>query len=261
MSGLVGIGGGVLIVPFLYFFYGHPNLSAVTIPGGLMVTIAHATSLFVIVPTAVMGTLTFARAHLVAWKVALPVAVFSVLAAILGATVAQRLPESMLSFGFGLFLIFNGIQLTRGKAQAESLPMRTGLGVTAATGVAVGLLSSTLGVGGGLIAIPLLLYLVRLDVARVAATSLAVVGLAATSGTLTYVVTGLGVAGRPPASLGFVHVGAALPVLVGSMIAVRWGAKANQRVNRKVLRWSFGGAFILLGLRLAWVNGLMLFGA
>ncbi len=259
-SGLIGIGGGVLIVPFLYFFYGRPALSGVTMASDLLVTVAHATSLFVIVPTAVMGTFTYARARLVTWKVAVPVAAFSVVAAVIGATVAPSLPDALLSFAFGLFLIFNGIQLVGRKPQTDGHSLRTDWLVVAAVGIVVGLLSSILGVGGGIVAIPLLLYVVRVDVTHVAATSLAVVGLAALSGTLTYIVSGAGVAGRPAGSFGFVHIAAATPILVGSLIAVRWGAKANQRVNRVMLRRAFGAGFILLGLRFAWQYGLRLFG-
>jgi hypothetical protein len=260
LSGLVGIGGGVLIVPFLYFFYGHPTWTGTTISTELLVTVAHATSLFIIVPTAVTGTVTFSRARLVAWQAAVPIALFSVAAAAMGATLAVEMPAEALSFGFGLFLTFTGIQIAGTKPRTEVRPMRLQLWITALTGTLIGLLSATLGVGGGLVAIPMLLYVVRLDVARVAATSLAVVGLAAMSGSITYIVTGYGLPGRPPGSLGFVHVTAALPILVGSIFAVRWGAKANQKVNRKVLRWLFGAAFILMGLRLAWQSGVRLFG-
>jgi uncharacterized membrane protein YfcA len=259
LSGLIGIGGGVLIVPFLYFFYAHPSWSGTAVPEELLVTMAHATSLFIIVPTAMTGTLTFSRARLVAWQAAVPIALFSVAAAAMGATLAVEMPADALSFAFGLFLAFTGFQMIGTKPRTEAKPMRLQLWITSLTGTLVGFLSATLGVGGGLVAIPMLLYAVRLDVARVAATSLAVVGLAALSGTITYVVNGVGLPARPPGSFGFVHASAALPILLGSMFAVRWGARANQRVNRKVLRWLFGGAFILMGLRLAWQSGVRLF--
>jgi len=260
LSGLVGIGGGVLIVPFLYLFYAHPAWSGATVSNELVVTIAHATSLFVIVPTAMTGTLTYARAHLVAWRAVLPIAGFSILAAAVGATIASRLPGEAVSFAFSLFLIFTGVQLAGRKPRGNGQPMRLGLAVTASTGLIVGLLSAILGVGGGLVAIPMLLYVVHMDVARVAATSLAVVGLAAMSGSISYIINGAGLPGRPPGSFGYVHVTAAVPILVGAMLAVRWGAKANQRVNRKALRLLFGVAFVLMGVRMAIRSGAALFG-
>jgi uncharacterized protein len=67
VSGLVGVGGGVLMVPLLYFFYAHPGWSGIILPGELHAVVAHATSLFVIVPTAILGTWSYHRANLVEW--------------------------------------------------------------------------------------------------------------------------------------------------------------------------------------------------
>jgi uncharacterized membrane protein YfcA len=259
LSGLIGIGGGVLIVPFLYFFYAHGAFSGTSVAEELVPTVSHATSLFIIVPTALMGTITFSRANLVAWRAAVPIALFSVVAAAAGATIAPRLPADLLTLAFGLLLVFTGIQLWARKARPEGKPLRLKLAFTAPTGILVGLLSAILGVGGGTIAIPILLNVVRLEIQRVAATSLAVVALAAASGTITYVVNGAGLGGRPEGSIGFVHITAALPILLGSMLAVGWGARANQRVNRRTLRWVFGISFMLLGIRMAVGSLLLLF--
>jgi hypothetical protein len=256
MSGLVGIGGGVLIVPFLYFFYGFPEFAGAHMAPDLEASVAHATSLFIIVPTAVVGTLTYAKARLVAWRAALPIALFSIVAAAVGANLALLLPAEVLKLGFGVFLMFTGMQLVGRKPGAEGRPLRLTLPVTAATGLLIGLLSALLGVGGGLVAIPMLLYVVRLEVQRVAATSLAVVAFAAAAGTLTYIVNGFRDPGLPPGSVGYVHITAAMPILIGSMLTVRWGARANQRVNRRTLRLVFGAFFFVLGIRLVWTSAL-----
>jgi uncharacterized membrane protein YfcA len=256
LSGLVGIGGGVLIVPFLYFFYAHPDFAGATVSADIEASIAHATSLFIIVPTAIVGTLTYSKAGLVAWRAAIPIALASILAAALGANLAVLLPAEALKLGFGLFLIFTGVQLISRKGGAEGKPLRLTLPVTAITGALIGLLSALLGVGGGLVAIPMLIYVVRLDMPRVAATSLAVVSVAAAAGTLTYVVNGLGEPGLPPGSVGYVHLSAAAPILIGSMLTVRLGARSNQKVNRRTMRYVFGALFMLLGVRLV-VNGIL----
>jgi uncharacterized membrane protein YfcA len=250
LSGLVGIGGGVLIVPFLYFFYAHPDFAGAAVSAELGATIAHATSLFIIVPTAVVGTMTYSKAKLVAWRAAVPIALASIVAAALGANLAVLLPADALKLGFGIFLVFTGVQLIGRKGGAEGKPMRLTLPITTVTGVLIGLLSALLGVGGGLVAIPMLIYVVRLDMARVAATSLAVVCFAAAAGSVTYILRGIGAAGLPPGSVGFVHLTAAVPILIGSMLTVRLGARSNQKVNRRTMRYVFGALFMLLGARL-----------
>src|SRR5690606_7677606 len=116
LAGLVGIGGGVLIVPFLYFFYAHAAWSGVSLPPSLHATVAHATSLFIIIPTAMAGTATYARNGLVAWRTALPVALFSMLLAAVAATLATRMPPQLLKVAFGTFLVFTGIQLLTRRA-------------------------------------------------------------------------------------------------------------------------------------------------
>jgi uncharacterized protein len=260
LAGLVGIGGGVLIVPFLYLFYGHAGWSGVELPLSLQATVAHATSLLVIVPTAVAGTLTYARSRLVVWRAVLPIAAFSTVAATAGALVATRIPSQYLKLGFGVFLIFTAVQLMRQRgAHVTDRPVRAGLGVAALTGTAVGLLSALLGVGGGLVAIPLLLYVMRLQIEQVAATSLAIVAFAATAGSLTYMAAGMP-ATMPAGSIGLVHVAAALPMLPGAMLAARWGARANQRLDAARLRPLFAVLFGLLGARLLIANVLVLIG-
>jgi hypothetical protein len=249
LSGLVGIGGGVLIVPFLYFFYGHPDWAGVSLAAPLVAPVSAATSLFVIMPTALVGTVTFGRAGLVEWRAAAPMGVAAAVAAMGGARIALLLPPNAVRLAFGVFLVFTGAQLLANRSSGATLPQRLGPGATLPAGAAVGLLSALLGVGGGVVAIPLLIHLIRLDVRRVAATSLAVVMLAATAGALTYGWTGADAVGLPAGSIGYVHVTAGLPILVGSVVAVRWGTRLNRRIGTSVLRRAFALLFIALGLR------------
>jgi uncharacterized protein len=254
LAGLVGIGGGVLIVPFLYFFYADAAWSGVAFDASLHATVAHATSLFIIVPTAIVGTLTYARAGLVAWRAVGPIAAFSVLSAAAGALLAARVPQELLKVGFGVFLVFTAVQLVRRRGLGERGAMRMSIPVAAVTGVLVGLLSALLGVGGGLVAIPLLMYVVRLNVEQVAATSLAIVVVAAAAGSVAYALAGAGTPGLPGGSIGFIHLAVALPMLPGAMLAARWGAKLNQRLDARLLRRLFAVLFIIIGARLVITN-------
>ena len=250
VSGLIGIGGGVLIVPFLYFFYGHPAWSGLFVDPELEATIAHATSLAVILPTGLAAAAAHHRAGLVAWRAALPIAAVAAAAAVAGANIAVLLPAEALKLMFGLLLIGSGVNLTRSQEGRAREQLRLTWPVVVGTGMAVGLLSAMLGVGGGILAIPLLVYIVGVDIRRVAATSIALVALTAASGTITYAVAGWGDPGRPPGSIGYIHVVAALPILLASLLTVRAGALANQRLHTRHLRLLFAVVFFLLGVRL-----------
>jgi uncharacterized membrane protein YfcA len=157
-----------------------------------------------------------------------------------------------------VFLLAMGVQLLW-RPHAVERPIRVTPGAVLVTGVTVGLLSGLMGIGGGAIAAPLLIYLIGLDLKQAAATSLAVVGLASIAGTATYIISGWQATGMPPGSLGYVHIVAALPILAGSLISVSWGTRANQRMKAATLKRVFSAFFSALGLYLIAENAASLF--
>jgi len=254
LSGLVGIGGGAVMVPFLYIVFAAPTFSGIMLDPQHEVIVAHATSLFVIVPTALSGMRTYQKSDLIDWSVVLPMAGGTVVAAMGGAVLAERLPGPVLKAGFGLSLLVMGAQLLKprpAKASAEDEPRESlGKWVSVLCGCAVGLFSALMGVGGGLLAIPLLIYVVGLDLPRVAATSIGLVVFAAVSGSVSYVIAGWGTSGLPPWTLGYVFAPIALALIPGAVIGARWGAMLNQRLDAGLLKVIFGGLFLLEGLEL-----------
>lgn len=253
LSGLIGIGGGVLMVPFLYFFYDRPDLFGMLVAPENRTILAHGTSLFVIMPTSVRGVLAYQRTRMVEWRAVVPIGLAAMAAAVLGARLALALPPEALKVGFGLLLLYSGAQMglrrppREGAARGEP---RLPLPLTLAAGVGIGLFSALLGVGGGIIAIPLLIHLMHLDVRKVAATSMGIIGITAAGGATSYIVSGMGHAGLPPLSAGYVHLPAALLMFVGSVMSVRWGASLNQRIPARTLRMIFAGVFVLFGVEL-----------
>ncbi len=252
VSGLVGVGGGIVMVPLLYLMLAHPQWSGILVPPAHQAVVAHATSLFVIVPTALAGILAYHRAGLVAWRVALPMAATAILAAMAWVQVAIRLPPEVLKACFGLFLVASGLNLLRAsRREASALPdPRTSPAVAVVGGLLVGFVTSLLGVGGGIVAIPILIYLVRLDMRKVAATSLGIVVFSGLTAALTYGVTGWRHPELPPGSLGYIFLPAGLALLPGAVSTARLGARLNQRMKDRGLKVLFGALFLLVGLRL-----------
>ena len=128
------------------------------------------------------------------------------------------------------------------------------LGLAALAGVAVGAMSALLGVGGGIVAIPILVYLMGLSLEKVAATSLAIIIVTALAGALGYAVAEVGATPLLPGSVGYVHVLAGVPVLVGALVAVRLGTRVNRSLGSERLRLLFAVVFLALGLRLVVQN-------
>jgi len=256
VAGLVGVGGGIVMVPFLYLLFAYPTWSGIEILPTDQAVVAHATSLFVIVPTALSGILSYHRSGFVAWRVVLPMAATAVLAAMVGVQVAIRLPPGILKAGFGGFLVASGLNLLRRshRGGGGGDPGRTELLLAMLGGVFVGFVTSLLGVGGGIVAIPILIYLLRLEIRRVAATSLGIVFFSASVASIAYWVAGAGNPDLPNGSLGYIFAPAGFALLPGAVLTVRFGARLNQSLNPDKLKLLFGVLFLLVGIRLFLAN-------
>lgn len=257
VAGLVGIGGGALLVPYLYVLLSLPEWSGVELTVAQQVVIAPATSLAVVVPTALRGAVTYTRMKRVEWGVSAPLGMGALVGGFLGTRIAPYAPPELLRFLFSGLIAYVAYGLLRGERSApiqQTEPRRASVPLLVAVGVGIGSFAVLLGVGGGTIVIPLLIYYIRLPLNRIAATSLGVVVFTALSGTAGYLL-GAGAAGDGqsiPGLYGFVYVPAALALIPGAVLMVAVGAKLNQRLNPTLLRRVIGTIFVLLSARLAW---------
>lgn len=261
LAGLVGVGGGVLLVPYLYLVLDHPAWSGVVLPADRVTVVAHATSLAVIVPTAVSALVGFHRARLVPWRAVAWMGGGAALAALLTTRLTPSVPGDWLRAGFAAFLLVVGARLLLRPVPAPVADRgasegRPALGLVG--GCAVGVFSALLGVGGGLVAIPLLIFAYRMDLKRVAAASMGVVGFAALAGAVGYLAAGIGPGGGASAVegahalVGYVHPALALALIPGAVVGARIGAGLNQRMSTVQLRRAFAVVLLVLGARLAW---------
>ena len=250
VSGLTGIGGGVLMVPFLYLLY-----ARLAVPASEATVLAHATSLVVIVPTALSGLRAYRGVGLVRWRQATALAVAAAAAAVVSARVAVHLPSQGLRAGFGIFLLIVAADLLRPKAPPTAAPLegRAALVYAVLLGLPVGALSAFLGVGGGLVATIGMYYVLNLPFEAVPPTSLAVVVVTAAAGSASYLFT-------PAAPLpfgwvvGHVDFGHALPLAVGAVVAAPLGVRLNRRLPVATLRRIFSVLLFLIGTDLVWEN-------
>lgn len=258
MSAVAGIGGGVLMVPFLYLVYSTADVSH-----SAQTVVAHATSLGVAFVTSTIGTWRYARARAIAWAPALAYALPGILTAFVVARVLTRVEEiEWVRAAFGIFLLLSGWDLSRRARRAGGepleLPTEHSWGWLLAVGCLGGALSALLGIGGGLIAVPVLLYVGRLPVKAVAPTALAGVCLTTLSGALGYLTAGPG----PPISsqmAGYLDLRMSLPLALGAAVTVPLGVRVNRRASAGTLYWVFAVVFVGIGLALilSWHRGRM----
>ncbi len=251
LSALAGIGGGVLMVPFLYLIYAPTGvtLSAQTV-------VAHATSLGVAFVTSTVGTWRYARTGAIDWRTAAAYSLPGVLSAFAVARLLTQTEQAhWIRAAFAVFLLLSAADMARRASRTGTsgrteggAPWRLGL---ALIGLAGGALSALLGIGGGLIAVPALLYVGRLPVSRVAPTALAGVCLTTLAGGIGYVTAGPG----PPVSdwmAGFLDLRMLLPLSLGAVIAVPVGVRVNRSSSPPTLYRLFAAIFASIGLSILW---------
>jgi len=220
-GGLVGVGGGVVMVPLL------------TAVAGLSQHEAHAASLAGVVVTGLGGALTYWAGGAVSLNVALVLASVAVLATYAAAHYASRIPALRLRAFFGGFLIFAAVLLLL-KDELLSLRAPQGSWSTAfliVTGMLVGVTSGLLGIGGGALMVPLLVIGLGMTQHLAQGTSLAAMVPSGISGTIAHMRTG---SLRADAVLGLVP-GIALGSWTGGRLALGMASGTLQMVFSVVL--------------------------
>ena len=251
LSGLTGIGGGVLMVPFLYLLY-----ARLAVPAADATVLAHATSLTVIVPTALRGLHGYRGLGLVRWREAMILGAAAAVSAALSARVAVHVPAHALRTGFGLFLVVVALDLLRHRERPAAAPLeaRASMVYAALLGLPIGALSAFLGVGGGIVATIGMYYVLHIRFESVPPTSLAVIAVTATAGSLSYLFTAP-VAPLPFGGVvGLVDFQHALPLAAGSVLAAPFGVRLNRRLPVASLRRFFAVFLLLIGLDIVWEN-------
>jgi len=245
LAGLLGIGGGVILVPlFLWLFH------LAGFPPDLIVHTAFGTSLCIIVPTAISSTLGHRKRGNVAWHQVFYLATAGALGAILGSSLAAFLSGNILHSAFGGMQVLVGLQLLffHPRLPPEELnPRKISLLVV---GLAGGAFSAFFGVGGGVIAVPLMLIALRMPIHLAVGNSSALIVVSAFFGTLSYVVHGLSEAASVPFSLGYVNLLVAAVVAPLTIICARLGVRLASRISQDKMVNVFAILLILVGLKM-----------
>jgi uncharacterized membrane protein YfcA len=247
LAGMLGIGGGFLIVPSLMLVFGmqgiHPDMAT---------QLAVATSLATILATSVSSARSHHQHASVDWSLFAKITPSLLLGSLGGAWLSSFLPGSMVRAAFSLITIAVALQMAFGRPPqtTRTLPGLPGLSLG---GGLIGLLSGTVGIGGGSLLVVWFVFY-NLSMRHAIGTSAACILPIALAGTLGHLVTGLWDMGRPPGTLGYIHLQAALGISLASVFAAPWGTRFAHRLSVFVLKRFFALFLLLLGLKLLWDN-------
>lgn len=244
-AGLLGIGGGMIMVPLLTIIFAANGFSNEHI-----VHMAIATSLATILFTSMSSVRAHHKRGAIRWKIAFLLIPGVLMGSWAGPMIAARLNTRWLAGVFGVFVIISAINMLRPK-KSHSGGTMPGPGSMTAAGFGIGTLSGLVGAGGGFITVPFLSWR-GVPIHNAVATS-AVMGFPiAMSGTLSYVYQGWQIGGLPLASMGYVYLPALACIATASILSAPLGAKAAHAMNVRQLRTVFACLLFVLASYMLW---------
>ncbi|HEY4541841.1 MAG TPA: sulfite exporter TauE/SafE family protein [Noviherbaspirillum sp.] len=238
-AGLLGIGGGMLLVPFMTML-----MSAQGFDSEYIVHMAIATSL----ATSMFTPISSVRAHhkrgAVLWPVVKLFAPGILLGSWIGPWIGAQMEASALALFFAVFVAFSATQMLLDRKPAPTRQLPPAPGMFGAGGV-IGLLSGLVGAGGGFVSVPFMTWC-NVTIHNAVATSAALGFPIALAGTLSNIYNGAQVPGLPAGSLGFVYLPALLVIALASVSTAPLGAKTAHSLPVKTLKKVF--ALVLYAL-------------
>ncbi|MFT7455427.1 MAG: putative membrane protein YfcA [Marinobacter maritimus] len=244
LAGLLGVGGGIIIVPVLFFVFQMIGVS----PEAAM-PIATATSL----ATMVFTSLSSIRAHIKRGNVDLPLlktfAPFVIIGVLAGSVIVTQINGLWLSGLFGFIAIMaalNMILRAGAKPLASRLPGMPGKGLMATT---IGFFSVMIGIGGGTLTVPSLTAF-NYPIHKAVGTAAAVGFLIAFPGALSLLIIGQSFSDAPPMTYGLVNILACLFLIPLTVFFAPIGARVSSYLNAKLLKRIFAVSLIITGFRM-----------
>jgi uncharacterized membrane protein YfcA len=247
-SGLLGVGGGFVMVPVQFWM-----LKSMGIEPDIAIRVALGTNLLVVLFNALNGALAHHKRGAVVWRAGITLGIASVFGAYLGAIVATHLPVKIMTLLFGAFIVLVAIRMLTAKPVEEVQAHDHKRSLLIVWGFIFGIFSGTLGVAGGGIYVPVMVFVLKFTMHQAVATSMVTMVFSAAGGSLSFMINGLGMEGLPPYSTGYVNwlqwvllSGCGIPM-------AHLGARFAHRLKGNTIKYIFVTVLIYLGLKMTGV--------
>jgi uncharacterized membrane protein YfcA len=243
ISGLLGVGGGLIIVPVLYFVF-----IAQQQPVEHVMHMALATSLATIIVTSISSVIAHQRKQAVLWPVFMRITPGICIGAWLGGLLASQLSTDILKPAFGVFELMVALyMLSNYKTSAHHSTL--GWGKLSSGGFLIGNVSALTGIGGGTMTVPFLSWH-NISIRKAVATSAACGLPIAVIATATYIYSSWSITNLPSHSLGYVHLTAFIYIVAISILTAPVGAMLAHKVPEKLLKKTFALFILLVSLKM-----------
>ena len=241
LAGLLGVGGGIVIVPMLVFCFVRQGVQP-----EVMMHLALGTSLASIMFTSISSCLAHHRRGAVLWPIVRQITP----GILIGTFVASRLSTGFLRVFFCVFLYVIATQMLLNKKPKPSREL-PGAGGMFGVGSVIGVVSALVGIGGGSLSVPFMIWS-NVPAHRAVGTSAAIGFPIAVAGALGYVVNNLHTAGLPEWSLGGVYLPALLFIVCGSVLTAPFGARLAHALPVDKLKRIFAVFLYIVATRMVW---------
>ena len=244
-SGLLGVGGCFIMIPVQYWV-----LTAMGYSPSIAIRTAFGTNLLVVLPTAISGALGHHRKGAVLWRAGVTLGVVGAITSSLGALAAAHLPGGILKTVFGLAILGGAIRMLTAKPPKVEEEPPKGILPYIAWGIPLGFACGLIGIGGGVLMVPVMAVALKFKMHSAVGTSTAMMIFTSIGGVASYILNGLNVQGLPPYSIGYVNLLQWILLAGTSIPMAQVGVRAAHRLPARRLRYIFIAVMIYMALKM-----------
>lgn len=245
MAGLLGVGGGIIYGPVILFMLKGWNIS-----DEIIGPVTFGTSLFIIIFTSFSAVIKYQFMKSIIWRAVLIISIFGIIGAVSGTLVSKYSPWWLHQRLYGMLLLVISWRIMKEYKSDETKEEIYKLIYLSVSGFVIGFISAMFGVGGGIVAIPIMILILRYPAKKIAATSSGIILFTSIAGVVGYILTGLKNLNLPNGSFGFVNLKIAIPFIIGAVTCAPIGAYFNNRVQVGTLKKIFAIFLAVVGVKL-----------
>ena len=244
MAGLLGVGGGIIMVPALYYAFTILDFDILT-----RMHLSVGTSLAIIIPTSIISTKTHMEYNAVDFKMVKSFGVFILTGVVFGTFLAVNLRTPSLVLFFSIFAFMVGLFFIFLREKLVEKPKAISNIIKNISGIIIGFISIPLGIGGGSLMVPFMRTF-GYDIRKSIGTAAAIGFLISVSGAITMIIGGNIIDNvSTPFSIGYINLLGFIVFVPVTMIMARIGAKVVYKIDRKLLSKVFGAFLIIVSVR------------
>jgi len=244
MAGLLGVGGGIIMVPALYYAFTVLDFDIVT-----RMHLSVGTSLAIIIPTSIISTKTHMEYDAVDFKMVKSFGIFILCGVIAGTFLAVNLKTPALVLFFSIFAFMVGLFFIFLREKLVDNPKKISEIIKNISGVMIGFISVPLGIGGGSLMVPFMRTF-GYDIRKSIGTAAAIGFLISVTGTITMILGGKIIDNiNTPFSFGYINLLGFIVFVPVTMFMARLGAKAVYKIDKKLLSKVFGSFLLIVSVR------------